>query len=200
MRAAIRQNRLRDFRESMVDERQAIESFLQNRDEESFCALFKAVYGRVLRYFLLRGTDEMAAEELTQNVLLAVYRRAGEFQDHRSFRGWLFVIARNELLQHWRRNRARIQTVELDQLHDGPVESNVSAVMQWRLEFEEWLGALEPAERELAYLRFVEGLSHEELAAVFDAPRGTIKSRLFYLKQKLCRSAGDASADQNKIG
>jgi DNA-directed RNA polymerase specialized sigma24 family protein len=110
MRAAIRQNRQREFRESIVDERQAIESFLQNRDEESFCALFKAVYGRVLRYFLLRGTDEMAAEELTQNVLFAVYRRAGEFPDHQSFRGWLFTIARNELLQHWRRNRARIQT------------------------------------------------------------------------------------------
>jgi RNA polymerase sigma-70 factor (ECF subfamily) len=138
----------------------------------------------------------MVAEELTQNVLLAVYRRAGEFQDRQSFRGWLFAIARNELLQHWRRNRARIQTIELDQLRDELVESRIAATgMQLRLEFEEWLGALEPAERELAYLRFVEGLSHEELAAIFDAPRGTIKSRLFYLKQKLCRSAGGVLAD-----
>ena len=126
MLAAMRHNRQREFKESIVDERQAIESFLQKRDEESFCALFKAVYGRVLRYYLLRGTDKMAAEELTQNVLLAVYRRAGEFQDHPSFRGWLFAIARNELLQYWRRNRARIQTVELDQLSDGQAESNVA--------------------------------------------------------------------------
>lgn len=174
-----------------MNEQQAIESFLEQRDEETFCVLFKALYGRVFRYFLARGTDEMTAEELTQNVLLAVYRRAGEFQNQNLFRGWLFAIARNELLQHWRRNRARIRTVELDQLCERPVESNVAAAgMQLRLEFEEWLSALEPAERELAHLRFVEGLSYEELAAVFDAPSGTIKSRLFYLKQKLCRSAG----------
>lgn len=77
------------------------------------------------------------------------------------------------------------------------VESNAAAGdAQWRLEFEEWFRSLGPAERELAHLRFVEGLSHEELAAVFDAPRGTIKSRLFYLKQKLCRSAGVAMPDK----
>jgi RNA polymerase sigma-70 factor, ECF subfamily len=180
-----------------VDEQQAIESFLKMRDEESFCVLFKAIYGRVLRYFLLRGTDEMTAEELAQNVLLAVYRRAGEFQNHTSFRGWLFAIARNELLQHWRHNRARLQTVELEPLGDGLVESNIPAGMQLRLEFEEWLSVLEPAEHELAWLRFVEGLSYEELAAVFDVPCGTIKSRLFYLKQKLCRSA-EATAPGNK--
>jgi RNA polymerase sigma-70 factor (ECF subfamily) len=152
--------------------------------------LFKALYGRLRRYFLLRGADAMTAEELAQNVLLAVYRHAGEFPDQPSFRGWLFTIARNELLQHWRRERARIQTVELEPLRDVLVESNVAAGTQWRLEFEAWLRVLEPAERELAWLRFVEGLSHAELAAVFEVPPGTIKSRLFYLKQKLCRSAG----------
>ncbi len=179
-----------------MDEQRAIESFLKQRDEETFCVLFKTVYGRVLRYFRLRGTDEMTAEELAQNVLLAVYRRAGEFQDQRLFRGWLFAIARNELLQHWRRNRARIQTVDLEPLRDVLVESNVAAGMQWRLEFEAWLGVLEPAERELAHLRFVEGLSHEELAEVFAVPCGTIKSRLFYLKQKLGRSAGITVQDK----
>ena len=181
-----------------MDERQAIESFLQKRDEESFCALFKAVYGRVLRYFLLRGTDVLAAEELTQNVMLAVYRRTVGFQDHPSFRSWLFAIARNELLQHWRRKRARIQTVELDHLRDGLAESSMAAGMNMRLEFEAWLKVLQPAERELAHLRFVEGLSDEELAAVFNVPRGTIKSRLFYLKQKLCRSAGVATPDKEQ--
>jgi RNA polymerase sigma-70 factor, ECF subfamily len=78
-----------------VDEEQAIKSFLMRRDEETFGVLFKAVYGRVFRYFLLRGAGEMAAEELAQNVLLAVYRRAGEFTDDRVFRGWLFAIARS---------------------------------------------------------------------------------------------------------
>jgi RNA polymerase sigma factor (sigma-70 family) len=163
----------RNCRESTVDEEQAIKSFLMRRDEETFGVLFQAVYGRVFRYFLLRGAGEMAAEELAQNVLLAVYRRAGEFTDDRVFRGWLFAIARNELLQHWRRDRARVRTVELEPLRDVLAVRPAAGDALWRLEFEAWLGSLGAAERELAHLRFVEGLSHEELAAAFDVPRGT---------------------------
>lgn len=172
-----------------MNEQQAIESFLNKRDEETFCALFKAIYGRVFRYFLLRGADEMTAEELTQNVLLAVYRHTSEFQNYALFRGWLFAVARNELLQHWRRGQSRIETIALEPLHET-LTGHFAADVQWRLEFEAWLATLEPDERELIWLRFVEGLSYEELAEVFAVPRGTIKSRLFYLKQKLCWSAG----------
>ncbi len=192
---------IKTVKESIVDEQQAIESFLKKRDEETFCALFKAVYGRLRRYFLLHNADAMTAEELAQNVLLGVYRRAGEFQDHKLFRGWLFAIARNELLQHWRRNRARIQTVELEPLREVLAETRATdAEALLRLEFEAWLNLLEPAERELAWLRFVEGLSHEELAAVYAVPRGTIKSRLFYLKRKLCRSAGVMAQGKQRPG
>ena len=150
-----------------------------------------AVYGRVRRYFLLRGADALTAEDLAQRVLYQVYCKAGALADARSFQGWLFAIARNELLQHWRRGQARVETVELEPL----AEQLTSAVdLELRAEFAEWLALLEPNERELVLLRFVEGLSYEELAQAFQVPLGTIKSRLFAVREKLLRIVAGPSA------
>ena len=171
-----------------MDEQQAIESFLDNRTEEAFCALFVALYGRVRRYFLLRGTDEMTAEDLAQRVLFIVHRKAGEFQDAALFQGWLFAIARNELLQHWRRGQSRIETVELEPMRAVLAERlTIEGDAELRAEFNQWLSMLEPNERELVLLRFVEGLSYEELAEGFGVPLGTVKSRLFAVREKLLR-------------
>lgn len=179
-----------------MDEQRAIEVFLAQRNEEAFCALFVAVYGRVRRYFLLRGVDRMTAEDLAQQVMLAVYQKAGEFQDHRLFQGWLFAIARNELLQHWRRGQSRPQTIELEPIR-AAIEEQFSATPERLLhtELEDWLVLLEPNERELLLLRFVEELSYEELALVLSVPLGTVKSRLFSVKEKLLTLTG---ADSTK--
>jgi RNA polymerase sigma-70 factor, ECF subfamily len=183
-----------------VDEQRAIELFLEQRDDEAFYALFVAVYGRVRRYFLLRSVDRMTAEDLAQQVMLTVYQKAGEFQDHKLFQGWLFVIARNELLQHWRRGQARPQTVELEPIRTAIEESLfIETDVAWRTEFDEWLTFLEPNERELVLLRFVEGLSYDELALVLGIPIGTVKSRIFSVKEKLLTITGSAAYKKQKI-
>lgn len=128
----------------------------------------------------------MTAEDLAQQVMFTVYQKAGEFQDHKLFQGWLFVIARNELWQHWRRGQSRPQTIELEPIRAALEESFFSeSDASWQTEFDEWLSLLEPNERELVLLRFVEGLSYEELAFVLGLPIGTIKSRIFHVKEKL---------------
>jgi len=182
-----------------MDEQRAIEMFLKLRDDETFCALFVAVYGRVRRYFLLRGVDRMTAEDLTQQVMLAVHQKAGEFRDHQLFQGWLFAIARNELLQHWRRGQARPQTIELEPIRTAIEEQfSVTPELQLHTELDDWLALLEPNERELLLLRFVEGLSYEELALVLGIPLGTVKSRLFHVKEKLLILTGADSTKTRK--
>ena len=182
-----------------MDEQRAIEMFLKLRDDETFCALFVAVYGRVRRYFLLRGVDRMTAEDLTQQVMLAVYQKAGEFRDHQLFQGWLFAIARNELLQHWRRGQTRPQTIELEPIRTAIEEQfSVTPELQLHTELDDWLALLEPNERELLLLRFVEGLSYEELALVLGIPLGTVKSRLFHVKEKLLILTGADSTKTRK--
>lgn len=168
-----------------VEDRTVIEQFLQTRSEEAFCALFEAVCLRVRRYFLLRGLDVSTAEELTQNVLLKTWRRAGELRDAGRFYGWLFAIARNEMVSWWRAQRSHIETVELEEV--PPAICLIEQEILSSLRMVEWLRALDPAERDLVLLRFVEGLSYEELAETFQLPLGTIKWRIFSARKKLAQ-------------
>ena len=171
-----------------MEERPVIEDFLATRTEEAFCALFEAVGLRVHRYFLLRGLDRATAEELTQNVMLKVYRQAGELRETSLFYGWLFAIARNELVSFWRGKRARIETVGWGSVTAEEFDSLQSAYdLTADLRLTEWLKALAPAERELVVLRFVEGLSYEELAEALKLPLGTIKWRIFNARKKLAQ-------------
>lgn len=180
-----------------MENRPIIEQFLATRTEEAFCALFELVCVRVRRYFLLRGLDAATADELTQNVMLKVYRQAGELRNPDQFYAWLFTITRNELVSFWRGQQSRIETVGLETLPDEQAARlTVESTALPALRLMEWLKAIDPADRDLVVLRFVEGLSYEELAAVFSLPLGTIKWRIFNARKKLAMVI-NPSSDKN---
>ena len=181
-----------------MEEKQVIEDFLAARTEEAFCALFEAMCVRVRRYFMLRGLDAATAEDMTQNVFFKVYRDAGDLRETDRFYGWLFAIARNEMISYWRRESGP-ERVELEPLAERHIESLATepevlpALRIWEL-----LKTLDPAERDLVVLRFVEGLSYEELAVALKLPLGTIKWRIFNARKKLSRIAKASPAGEHE--
>ena len=164
-----------------MEEKQVIESFLSDRTDEAFCALFEAYCVRLRRYFLLRGLDAATAEDLTQDVFVKVHQKAGELREPERFHGWLFAIARNEMISYWRREQPRLERANIE---DTLAEPDMISAMR----LTDMLRTLEPAERELVVLRFVEGLSYEELAEALKLPLGTVKWRIFNVRKKLARS------------
>jgi RNA polymerase sigma-70 factor, ECF subfamily len=174
-----------------LEEKQAIELFLETRTEESFCALFESFYARVRRYYLLRGLETTIAEELAQNVMFIIYQRAGDLREQSLFYGWLFKIAKNELLRHWRQQRSRSELAEFEPLSEYLAEMLTTEMETARnSDFSDWMGYLEPSEREIVILRFVEDLSYEELSTALGIPMGTVKWRLFNAKKKLASVIG----------
>jgi RNA polymerase sigma factor (sigma-70 family) len=175
----------------LLEEKQAIELFLETRTEESFCALFESFYTRIRRYYLLRGLETTIAEELAQNVMFIAYQRAGDVRDKGLFCGWLFKVAKNEMLRYWRQQRARREIAEFEPLSEYLAEMLTTEMETLRnSDFTDWMGYLEPAEREIVILRFVEELSYEELAVALAIPIGTVKWRLFNAKKKLAAVIG----------
>jgi RNA polymerase sigma-70 factor (ECF subfamily) len=169
-----------------LDDRLVIENFLLTGADEDFCALFEAVYPRLRRYFLLRGIEAGEAEELAQDVMVIVYQRAGEIREKEYFNGWLFKVAKNELARCWRRRRIRNRIAEIEPLEDEMAEQLMTETdVAGSSDFAEWVSYLEPAERDIVILRFVEELSYEELAVALGVPIGTVKWRLFNAKKKL---------------
>jgi RNA polymerase sigma-70 factor (ECF subfamily) len=123
-------------------EQDAVEEFLSNPSEGSFCELFANVGPRIMRYFRTQGCDRELAEDLTQEVMLIVYRRGETVRDKRLFRPWLYKVAKNSLLQHVRRNGRQVETVQLDVLIQdrGKLECDPLSHSQ----FLEWMVWLEP--------------------------------------------------------
>ncbi|MBO0859795.1 MAG: sigma-70 family RNA polymerase sigma factor [Chloracidobacterium sp.] len=169
-----------------MEDRHTIENFLLTGADEDFCALFEAFYPRVRRYFLLRGIEAGEAEELAQDVMVIVYQRAGAIKEKECFNGWLFKVAKNELARFWRRRQIRDRIAEMEPLEDELAEQLMTEMeVAGSSDFVEWVSYLEPAERDIIILRFVEELSYEELAVALAIPIGTVKWKLFNAKKKL---------------
>jgi RNA polymerase sigma-70 factor (ECF subfamily) len=183
--------------ETWVEEREVIERFLASGTEEAFCELFEVACVRVRRYYLLRGLDAATAEDLSQNVFVKVYSQAGELREPSHFYGWLFAIVRNEMISYWRRHRARSEEIEFESLADQHADGLVTEPeVLPAMRMMDLLKSLEPAERDLVLLRFVEGLSYEELALALNLPLGTVKWRIFNARKKLSRSSSASPADK----
>lgn len=140
-----------------------------------------------------QSLDRAAAEEIVQDVFLAVWRKAATFApDRGTFRAWLFQIAHYRVLNELRRRSRRPQLEEdpdglrLEQSPDpmpGPEE--VVAEEAQRGEIHEALEALPQTQRRPVELAFLEGMTHEQVSSILHLPLGTTKTRIRAGLQKL---------------
>lgn len=155
-----------------------IEKFLACFSEQAFSELFSVLYPRVFRFYRARRLSVEASEELSQNVLLAVFRSSRQVRDTARFRPWVFRIARNEMLQYERHNRASSRAAILEQLDHRAVFAASSSLAPDTPEFDDLLRCVESKDREILYLRFVDGLTYNEIAELLGIPSGTLKWRV----------------------
>ncbi len=175
-----------------VSEQEAIDRFLGAPGEESFRDLFRTIVPRLVRYFRTRGCDRELAEDLTQEVMVTVYHQSGRLRKKELFRPWLFKIVKNTLLQHVRRTGRKVATVALTPGVHEPGGVIVDPLAASR--FNEWMAWLEPDERQIMTLRYVEELEYHEIADVLEMPTGTVQWKVFHSKRKLAARFGKNSA------
>ncbi len=167
--------------ELQLAEQSVVKRFLEEPDEESFGPLFRTFCPRVLCYFEARGCDASLAADLTQEVMLTVYRHAGALRDRSLFRAWMFQIAHRVLLRQWHKAGRQGEAVDLEQLDDRRSARRPS----FGGELADAMRCLLPQERQVILLKFVDQLEYREIAAVLELPVGTVKWRVFCSKKKL---------------
>jgi RNA polymerase sigma-70 factor (ECF subfamily) len=167
-----------------LDEIAVTERFLTAPDEESFTSLFRTFTPQLLSFFRARGCESSVAEDLAQDVMLAVHCNVSQVRDRNLFRAWLFKIARNAMCRYYSKLTQYAADVNLDWVIDRlPVVVDSAGTPAF--EFRQWMNLLEPPEREVMTLRFVEQLEYHEIAAAQAIPIGTVQSRVFNAKRKL---------------
>jgi RNA polymerase sigma-70 factor (ECF subfamily) len=170
----------RTLRESGV-----IERFLVSPNEESFADLFRVFTPQLVAFFRSRGCEVASSEDLAQEVMLTVYRKAAQIRDRSLFRSWLFKIARNALCRQYGKKSREVETVDLANVVGSLVASSNKPAGTSAFEFRDWMAFLESSEREALTLRFVEEWEYHEIAAAKNIPIGTVQWRVFNAKKKL---------------
>ena len=137
-------------------------------------------YEAIFRFLRnLTGSKE-DTEDLTQQTFLRAWEALPGFRGDSSLSTWLHSIAYREYT-HWLRSRREF--VPLDEIVDMPDEQanqNLEAVLlRWAIY------RLDPEHREVFVLYYVQGFSVNEIAKIIGVPAGTVKSRLFFARQKL---------------
>src|SRR6266566_4192867 len=97
------------------------EKFLEAPNEDPFADLFKIFTPQLVAFFRARSCEMALAEDLTQEVMLTVYRKAAQVRDRTLFRAWLFKIARNALCRHYGKQAREVETVDLADVTDRSV-------------------------------------------------------------------------------
>jgi RNA polymerase sigma-70 factor (ECF subfamily) len=130
------------------------------------------IYGFVRR----RVGDPARAEEITQDIFMALVERRNGYEVRSSFRTYLYRIAMNRVASEHRK-----KSEMPDPTCEAVAGGDPSVVQQVR----EALNQLDPEQREVVMLREYQGLSYQEIAQVLNLPAGTVRSRLFRAKLAL---------------
>lgn len=166
----------------------------EQAEPAAFRELYQTYGPRVKAYMMRCGADAATADDLVQETLLTVWRKAALYaEDRGSIATWVFTIARNLRIDRLRRElpwqelpEGRLEEASVDVPADEALyakerQTRVGAV----------LAELPDEQRTVVMLSFVDGLSHSAIAEQLSLPLGTVKSRLRLAYQRIRESVGD---------
>jgi len=154
-------------------------------DADAFAVLYGRYRQSLYAYFLRHVSDEPTANDLYQGCWEKVIGARGRYRREAPFRAWLFHIAHNHLVDHYRarRDTAPLPPDLADPDPDRPAEELDEADRRRR--FRNALSQLPEEQRDALLLRLEGGLALEQIAAVTGVGPETAKSRLRYATRKL---------------
>ncbi len=158
-------------------------------------AAFKILYerhrGGLFRYFL-RQTPRDVAEELFQDVWARVIQAHRRYRPDATFRTWLYTLARNRLIDYWRRQGRNPLAMSGDKALPEEAGENLAGNPRHLADLRDCLErllllveALPALQREVFLLRHDAGMALPEIAAVLDTGAETARSRLRYAMKRL---------------
>ncbi len=154
-----------------------------SKDRDAFTRLFEH-FAPLLKGFLMKGSNighEMA-EELAQEAMIKVWRRADSFNSRKSSAStWIYTIARNCRIDWVRREIRRQRDIHADDLYepgdDNPSQISLAQIRNQRT-VRESLDALPQEQVEVISKIYFEGKTHSEVSEELSLPLGTVKSRI----------------------
>ena len=159
-----------------------VEAIAARQDRAAFAALFRHFGPRVKAFLMRGGADAEAAQEVAQEALILVWRKAASFDRSRaSAATWIYTIARNKRIDLLRRNtRPAIDTEDWLTVFAPEADDADKSVLagQTYTRVQELLGDLSADQLTVIRMAFFEDKTHTAIAEQLGLPLGTVKSRI----------------------
>jgi RNA polymerase sigma-70 factor (ECF subfamily) len=179
---------------SAADLARLIEAVAANRDREAFTVLFDYFAPRIKAFLMRSNTPATLAEELAQEAMLTVWRRAAQFDKARAgASSWIFTIARNLRIDVARREqRGKVLELESSESLEPPAQPDAEYDAGEREQrVRAALSHLSDDQMRVVRLSFFEGKAHGDIALELELPLGTVKSRIRLAMNRLRDLLGD---------
>src|SRR2546426_3965985 len=158
-------------------------------DAQAFGALYDRYFERVYRYVYYRVREEAEAEDVTSEVFFRALRAMPRYEPRQPFLAWLYRIARNAVIDRARATRPRLSFEDAlahpdagDHIVDPDAELLAT---DRRARLRTALAKLTREQQEVVVLRFVEGLSADEVGKIMGKRAGTVRGLQFRALQAL---------------
>lgn len=178
-----------DFSSSETDRQTELVLLAKAGDAEAFGHLYETYLDRIYRYIYFRVTDEQTAEDLISQVFTKAWENLDRYQPSgRPFIAWLYTIAHNTVIDHYRTRKDTVaieNTLSLASDSPGPDE-------QVELHFEadnlrSALQTLTPEQQQVVVLKFIAGMTTDEIAAQLQKSAGAIRALQMRALQALAK-------------
>jgi len=173
-----------------------VSSIARHSDANAFKSLFNHFAPRIKSFMLRSGLSESGAEEIAQETLMTVWRKAEQYnKDKATVSTWIFTIARNKKIDKFRKDSRPLPDVNDPsfsmQSEECPEETTAHSLNADKLY--EALETLPDDQKEVLVLSFIKDNPHREIADTLNIPLGTVKSRIRLGLTRLKTTMGDQS-------
>jgi RNA polymerase sigma-70 factor, ECF subfamily len=165
----------------MMDDAAAIEK-VQRGEREAFRYLVERYQNQAVAHAVAILGNREDAQDAAQEAFIDAFRSLARFEKTRRFYPWFYVLLRNRCYKMAAKRR---ETVNVEEFEIIAPQSGISREEQIGLD--EALRAMPAEDREIITLKYLDGLSYDEIAEHLQIPRGTVMSRLFYARRELAR-------------
>lgn len=143
-----------------------------------FQSLYWRYKDKIYNYLYYRvGFDKSVAEDLTSTVFLSAYESFEDFDQSRPFQPWIYRIAHNLLVNHYRQTKPQVSWEDLQGMEIGIIDDSYSleGEIDQKIVIEQ-LNELSPRDAELLTMRYLQELSYSEIAESLEDAEGTVRT------------------------
>jgi RNA polymerase sigma-70 factor (ECF subfamily) len=149
-------------------------------DVRGFARLHDLYYQPVFTFVYYRVDERQAAEDITSEVFVAMVKRIDQYKDKKgTMLPWLYTIARNLVIDHYRKNGSAPEVVPIEDMEIAAVERSPESVVSQQVEtdcLEKAIRQLTDEQQEIIVGKFIEDRSNDEMAQLTHRSEGAVKS------------------------